>query len=49
MADTVDKLVRLKKEQKIFLENKSEETNLSENEIVRRAINNYITKEVDND
>ncbi|MFW6030063.1 MAG: ribbon-helix-helix protein, CopG family [Halanaerobiales bacterium] len=45
MAETVDKLVRLEKEQKIFLENKSAETNLSENEIIRRAINDYITKD----
>ncbi|MFW5916666.1 MAG: ribbon-helix-helix domain-containing protein [Bacteroidota bacterium] len=33
------------KEQKIFLENKSERTGIPQAELIRRAINNYITKE----
>ena len=47
MAQKIDMLVRLDPEQKKFLENKSKKTNLSQAEIIRRAINNYITQKGD--
>ena len=38
-------IVQLTKEQKRFIENKSEKTGRSQAEIVREAINQYVVKE----